>query len=56
MDQDHFKFYTTNMPKEMHDQLKKIHLENGLLLNSDNTDEKGLIKLIGHHRNGNLGA
>jgi hypothetical protein len=56
MDKDHFRSSTTNIPPQMHAGFKELGLANGLLLNSNNTDDKGLLKLIEHHQNGNLGA
>ena len=56
MDKEHFRLHTTNMPPETHDKLRKIYLEEGLLLDSDNIDNEGLMKLIEQHQNRNLGA
>ncbi|KAF2845014.1 hypothetical protein T440DRAFT_559235 [Plenodomus tracheiphilus IPT5] len=56
IDKDHFKFFTTNIPQEMHDIIKKDYLEKGLLLNCDNTESESLIQLVEQHQNKNLGA
>ena len=56
MDKDHFQFFTMNIPQEMHAGFKELSLADGLLLNFENTDDEGLLKLIRHHQNGDLGA
>jgi hypothetical protein len=51
MDKEHFDFFTKNM-QEKYDDLKEVYLENGLLLNADDTDEGSLVKLAKQHRTG----